>query len=61
MKIAKDALLGARVNKGATLFLRAVFFGGAPDLLWIDVPSKAGHNRPAPSAEHDDARIAYQV
>jgi hypothetical protein len=36
-----------------------VFFGGSPYLLGVDVSSKAGHHRPTPSAEHDDARIAY--
>ncbi len=46
---------------GATPVLRAVFFGGPPYLLGVDLPSKAGYHRPIPSAEHDDARVAYQV
>src|SRR5215213_11837648 len=60
-KVAKDALLGARVNKVATPDLRAVFFGGPPYLLGVDVPSKAGHNRPVCPQEHDDARVACQI
>src|SRR5215208_8522127 len=40
---------------------RAVFFCGAPYLLGVDVPSKAGHNRTVSPKQHDDARVACQV
>jgi hypothetical protein len=39
----------------------AVFFGGPPYLLGVDVPSKAGHNRLVFAEEYYDARVAYQV
>ena len=39
----------------------AVFFGGPPYLLGVDVPSKVGHNRPVCPQEYDDARVAYEV
>src|SRR5215203_2163479 len=57
-KSQKTPLLGARVDKVATPDLRAVFFGDPPYLLGVDVPSKAGHNRPVCPQEHDDARVA---
>jgi len=53
-------LLGASVDGGAAPVFRAVFFGGSPYFLGVDVSSKAGHHLTL-SAEHDDARIAYQV
>ena len=37
------------------------FFGGSPYLLGVNVVSKACPYRFTVSAEHDDARIAYQL
>jgi hypothetical protein len=45
----------------ARLILRAIFLGGTPYLLGVDVSGEAGHYPLARSAEHDHARIARQV
>src|SRR5215213_8262190 len=61
--------MGSGRGRGGAPGRRGFVVVGGVVLLWragggvrgVDVSSKAGHYRPTPSTEHDDARIAYQV